>query len=668
MEQATADGVFMSAREVERVYGIDLITAETIRAGLIQATRHMNNTLKRSAFSNAVRELEDFGVCVHAIQPDGSTEMVAITEGCTHFAFTHPSMTNMVVEEWGLDNLGPGDTIVCNDPWRGSIHIPDVNLFRPVFWEGEPVFILSDASHMVDMGGPIPGSYNNEAREVYAEGLRLPPLLITSGDQPVRSTISLILENSRTPQLNLGDLRALFGTMKVGEERVVRLLEKHGLDAVRAASRYTLDLAERRMRNTIRSVPDGEYEAEELVDDDGVGDDPVRLFARATVKGESVELDFSGTDRQPLGPLTTCWEDTNRVLIGAKVLLDPNHPMNAGALRPFDVLAPGGSVVMGLPPTSSSQHVELGTKIASLALKLFGQMLPDLAVASDGGTTNAYALGGIDTRDGREERPFGLVIAEGIGWGGTPSCDGISFCSTPIYGIASSVIELMERDAPIIVRGLNLIMDSAGAGEFRAGFPNSCLVEAVGGEATISMQLDSGRYVRPGAGGGGPGPTSYLFTVTKEQDNTVRHYNGVIPLDRLQPLVGKFDEAGLPDPENGEWCRGTPFHTTKITGFQLEEGDVLLVMPAGGGGYGDPSRRDPEAVRLDVWNERISVAAAQRLYGVVIDPESLDIDIERTASAREAMHASGESIPVSMYKPWPQTWSDLADVPNSTRT
>ncbi len=666
MEQATADGVFMSAREIEDVYGIDVITAETLRAGMIQATRHMNNTLKRSAFSNAVRELEDFGVCVHAIQPDGSTEMVAITEGCTHFAFTHPSMTNMVVDEWGLDNLGPGDTLVCNDPWRGSIHIPDVNLFRPVFWEGEPVFMLSDASHMVDMGGPIPGSYNNEAREVYAEGLRLPPMLITAGDQPVRSTISLILENSRTPQLNLGDLRALFGTMKVGEGRIIRLLEKYGVDALRAACRYTLDLSERRMRNTIRSIPDGEYEAEELVDDDGVSDDPVRLFARATVKGGAMELDFSGTDRQPLGPLTTCWEDTNRVLIGAKVLLDPNHPMNAGALRPFDVLAPGGTVVMGLPPTSSSQHVELGTKIASLALKLFGQMRPDMAVASDGGTTNAYGLGGIDKRQGREERPFGLVIAQGIGWGGTPTCDGISFCSTPIYGIASSVIELMERDAPIVIRGLNLIMDSAGAGEFRAGFPNACLVEAVGGEATISMQLDSGRYVRPGAAGGGAGPTSYLFTVSKEDDNSLRQYNGVIPLDRLQPLVGKFDEEGRPDPENGEWCRGTPYHTTKITGFELAEGDVLLVMPAGGGGYGNPADRDPEAVRIDVWNERISVTAAERLYGVVLDPKTLEIDTDATDAARQRLVDDADPVPVSMFEPWPQTWDDLADEPTYT--
>jgi N-methylhydantoinase B len=294
---------FLTAREVEREYGIDLITAETIRAGLIEVTRHMFRTLKQSAFSNPVREMTDFGVCVHMVNDDFSTELVSVTEGCTHFAFTHPHMMNFMVDEWGIDNFGPGDTIVCNDPWRGSIHMPDVNLFRPVFWEGKPIFFLSDASHLVDIGGPVPGGFNTSATEVFAEGLRIPPMLITSNDKPVRSTINLILENTRTPQHNLGDLRALFGTMKVGEGRLVRLLERYGPEAVQAASRYLLDLSERRMRAAIAAVPDGSYEAEEWVDDDGLTEDPIRVAASATVRGSHMEIDFTGTDRQPLGSL-----------------------------------------------------------------------------------------------------------------------------------------------------------------------------------------------------------------------------------------------------------------------------------------------------------------------------------------------------------------------------
>jgi N-methylhydantoinase B len=295
--ERVSDSHFMTAADVKARYGIDLATAETMRSGLIEVTQHMHRTLQRGAYSNVVRELLDFGVCVHLPGEEG-IELVAVTEGCTHFAFTQAHMANFVADEWGLENLGPGDTLICNDPWRGSIHLPDVNLFRPVFWEGELVFLLSDASHLVDIGGAAPGGFNMHSREVFEEGLRLPPMLITSGGKPVRSTLNLILENTRTPQHNLGDLRALFGTMRVGEQRLHRMLERYGADAARAAARYTLDLSERRMREAIATVPDGTYEAEEWIDDSGIGSDPVRVQLTGRVSGEHIELDFSGTDRR----------------------------------------------------------------------------------------------------------------------------------------------------------------------------------------------------------------------------------------------------------------------------------------------------------------------------------------------------------------------------------
>jgi N-methylhydantoinase B len=504
---------FLTAKEVEREYGIDLITAETIRAGLIEVTRHMFRTLKQSAFSNPVREMTDFGVCVHMVNDDFSTELVSVTEGCTHFAFTHPHMMNFMVDEWGIDNFGPGDTIVCNDPWRGSIHMPDVNLFRPVFWDGKPIFFLSDASHLVDIGGPVPGGFNTSATEVFAEGLRIPPMLITSNDKPVRSTINLILENTRTPQHNLGDLRALFGTMKVGEGRLVRLLERYGPETVQAASRYLLDLSERRMRAAIASVPDGTYEAEEWVDDDGLTEDPIRVAASATVHGSHMEIDFTGTDRQPLGSLGSCWEETNRMLVGPKVVLDPEHPMNSGMMRCFHVVAPAGSVVMAAPPTSNCQHADLAAKIADLGLRLCGQMIPDRAVAADGATTFAMPLGGIDERAGRDGQPYGGIICQGVGWGGTANNDGISFCTSPIYGISSSTIELMERDLPLLIRGTDSQIDSAGAGTYRSGFANSAMFECTDGEMVVTTLLDSGRFSRWGVAGGGEGATAYVYRV-----------------------------------------------------------------------------------------------------------------------------------------------------------
>ncbi len=223
---------FMTAEDVQADYGVDLITAETLRNGFVEATRHMHGTLLRSSFSNIIRDGMDFGVCVHLVNDDGTTDMVAITEGCTQFAFTHQHMTNMVLDEYGIENLGPGDTLICNDEWRGGIHFGDLNLFRVIHdEEGKPAFVVSDAAHVFDIGGPVAGGFNTAATTMYEEGLRISPTLITSEDRPVRSMFNLLLENTRSPLHMIGDVRALLGTLRAGEDRVRQLMERYGTEA-----------------------------------------------------------------------------------------------------------------------------------------------------------------------------------------------------------------------------------------------------------------------------------------------------------------------------------------------------------------------------------------------------------------------------------------------------
>lgn len=658
----TKQDVLMTAQGVEEEYGIGLVEAEQIRAGLIEATRHMRNTLERSAFSSVVRDILDFGVAIHQIS-DAGTEMSAITEGCCHFAFTQQHMTNIVLDEWGLDNLGPGDTLFSNDSWRGSIHFPDVNLFRPIFWEGEPVFVLSDAAHISDIGGPVPGGFNGQATSSYEEGLRVPPMLITSADKPVRSTINLLLENTRTPVQNLGDLRALFGTLRVGEGRIRKLFERHGLDAVRAGARYAVDLAERRMRREIERLPDGIWEGEEYIDDDGIGADPVRLQATVRKQGDSIEIDFSGSDTQPVGAITTCWEEVTRCLVGAKMVIDPRHPMNAGAMRPFHVIAPPGSVVMGLPPTSSSMHTEVATKTCSMMLRIFSEMLPERAMASESGGTHVHVFAGIDERPGREGTPWGQLLSAGGSWGGNHAVDGISFNVTAIFNIADNTIELLERDNPIAVRGRNAMIDAAAAGEHRSGFSNALLVESTKGRALGTFLHDSGRFPRLGLNGGGAGTTSYLFRVKPRPDGTIRQRNGIIPLEDLEPVAGLFDADGTPSPSNGEWCLGSSHNTLKLSGFPVEENEMLYIISATGGAYGDPLDRPAELVRKDVWNELITTRFASEAYGVVIDPATLVVDDLETDARRADLRAKrdrGEwAVPVGGLDPWPRTWEEL---------
>jgi N-methylhydantoinase B len=664
---AEESAIFRSARDIEDEYGIDIATAETIRWGLIEATRHMSSALQRSSFSNTSREILDMAVGIHMISDEG-TELVAVTEGCTHFAFTQQHMTNMVIDEWGLDNLGPGDALFSNDSFRGSIHFSDVNLFRPFFWEGEPLFIFTDAAHVLDSGGGVQGGFYDLAETYFQEGIRVPPTLILSGDQPVRSTINLLLENARTPMQNLGDFRALFGTLKIGDERMTRLLERYGVEQVKAATRYALDLAERRIRRAIVSIPDGTYEAEEHMDDDGTGGDPVLIRASARVHGDSVEMDYSGSSRQSQGAHTTCWEEMNRCLIGPKMMLDPNHPMNAGAMRPFHVTAPPGSVVMGLPPTSQSGHNEIATKATSLMVNLFGQMLPDRAIATDSGTSGVNGIGGIDNRAGRKGLPFGGIMAAGGAWGGTPWNDGISFNLSPIFNLQDNIIELFERDNPVLIRSRNLMIDSAGVGEHRSGFSNCSQLEVLPDQDTVFLTLmrDSGRFLREGMGGGGAAMPAYLYKVERREDGTIRSWNGVVPLSDLEPLVGIFDENGAPDPEDGTWQTPTDVKSHKLSGYAIHGGEVWYTINPTGAGYGDPLKRDPDLVRLDVWNEKITPGFAARAYGVAVDAEGSAVDDKETETLRKELDRKREagewSPPVAVYRPWPATWDDLAEV------
>lgn len=655
----TRNEFFVSAPEVEATYGLDLATAEILRAGLIETTRRMRTTLIRGAFSNVVREVLDFGVCVHRVNPDGTTEMVAVTEGCTHFAFTHPHMINMVLDEWGIDNLGPGDTIVCNDPWRGSIHFPDINLIRPIFVDGELAFVLSDASHFVDIGGPVPGGFNSQATSMYEEGIRIPPMLITSGDVPVRSTMNLIIENVRTPVHALGDIRALFGTLKVGEGYLMDLVNVYGVEHVKAACAYTLDLAERRMRQAISRIPDGAYSSEILLDDDGSNSEgpPLRIEAKARVGDTHVEIDFSGTDRQALAATTTCWEETNRCLVGAKVTLDPRHPMNAGAMRPFHVLAPAGSLVMGLPPTSASMHTEVGVKVTSLMLGIFGQMLPDRGVAPDSGSTGSLVYNGTDHRHGR---PFGGITPSGGAWGGTPSGDGISHNTSPLWGTLCTNVEYLERDTPMLVRGMSASIDAAGAGRFRSGYPAFVAFETRSDDTVVSVLADSGRFPPAGLGGGGAGMSTFLMELDATATGGYVQWNGLMPLDHVQALAGCFDADGQPTPGEG-WGRALA-QTLKLSAHPLPRGRVIVCYQSAGGGYGNPLDRDVELVRRDVWNELVSLEFARLAYGVVIDPDTLEVDVEATDRLRAERRSTGWSAPTAYYRSWPRTLHDLQEL------
>jgi N-methylhydantoinase B len=414
------------------------------------------------------------------------------------------------------------------------------------------------------------------------------------------------------------------------------------------------------MRRALRNVPDGDYHAEELMDDDGVETHPVLLKVALRVRGDEAEIDFSGTDRQTLGPTTTGWEEAARCIIGPKVLLDPLHPMNAGAMKPFQVLLPPGSVVLGLPPTSQSNHSDLGAKVCSLMLRVVSEAVPERAVAANSGTSGAVLVYGVDNRPNREGDPFGAGLLFGTAWGGTSSADGISYSLAPLFNCRANVIEFVENETPLVIWEWGTTIDSAGAGAHRGGLGPFITIEAYS-TTTCTPLLDSAKFIPEALQGGTPGMSSYGWLLEKDERGSAVSWNGLYPVERMTPLFGLFDDDGRPDPVAGTFGNGTRFLSAK-TQIDLEPGQVVRFQTASGAGCGDPFDRTPEAVARDVLNERVSERQAAAVYGVVIGADGApDAKASAELRARSSHAENGASPPPARFAPWPITNHDLAD-------
>lgn len=626
------------------------VDLDILRYGLTEVSREMLDSLMRSAFSPVCRDILDCTAAIHMRSEDG-WETVALWEGCMQHAFTAPHIANFVMDEWDIDSMQPGDVIFVNDPWRGTIHQSDVNLLRPVFVDGRVEFLLHSTSHLVDLGGAIGGGFSNGAQTHFEEQLKLPPTLLYAGDTPVRPTFNMILENNRVPQLVLGDLRALYGCLVVGERQLHDLISRGGLDQVRRAGRYAIDLTEANMRAGIAKIPDGDYSAEDFLDEDGVTTEKIPVHATVKVRGDSMEIDFSGSGRQPLGNCGTAWSEAGRCIEAVKLLVDPSTAVNSGTMRPIEVLLPPGSIVQVLPPSSCSNHSDIGSRAINVVTQAISQATRD-GFAPDTGTALVLSLGGVDTRPGHEGTPWGAFALTGGGWGGTWKDDGVSFCVVPIGNCRTSVQEHVEIESPLVVAQHEMLVDTAGAGLHRGGL-GSVYTICAESDVFVSVTTDRVRTGAPGTDGGGAGSPAYGWYI--EGFDISRHAD---PLDlrNAEPLFGVFDESGLPDPENGEFGHGARYQTGKFSGLVLRAGDALRVVIGGGGGWGSPLERDPERVALDVSNGLVSVERARDLYGVVVDEGAVDHDAtaERRRTLGAALEAGTWTVPASAPVSWIQ--------------
>ena len=503
---------------------LDPVTLSVLASALSGVAEEMGAVLIRGAYSSNVKERRDCSAALF----DAGGRMVAQAEHIPVHLGAMPESVAAVMER----DPEPGDVFVVNDPYSGGTHLPDITLVSPISLDGEIAGFAVTRAHHSDVGGMRAGSMPSDSRELYQEGLVIPPLRLVRGGEYVRDVLDLILANVRTPDVRRGDLRAQIAANQLGERRVRELVERRGSEVVEAAFEDVLAYAERRTREALQKLPDGDYEAEDQLEGDGVTDDEVPIRVRATIDGDSMAIDFEGTAGAVAGNVNCPLAVTRSACYFAlRVLLPDDVPANAGTYAALSIVAAPGSLVDARAPSAVvAGNVETSNRIADTVLLALAKAV-DLP-AQGQGTMNNLIIGGA-----------GWTYYETIGGGQGASArgPGPSGVHVSMSNTLNTPVEALELEYPMRVERYELAYGSGGAGEHRGGDGIERSVRLLE-PASLSLLTDRRRHGPLGAAGGEDGSPGH------------NSLNG----EELPAKVGR----------------------------ELSEGDVVTVRSPGGGGYG----------------------------------------------------------------------------------
>ena len=450
----------MGARSGRRRVTIDAIALEVFNHRLSAIAEEMGVTLCRSAFSPNIKERRDFSCAIF----DAEGAMAA---QAAHIPVHLGSAPLSVYAALARHSLEPGDVVILNDPFEGGTHLPDVTVVAPVYVQGDLVGFTANRAHHADIGGMSPGSMPL-AREIYQEGLRLPPVKIVRGGVVVDDVLSLFLANTRVADERRGDLMAQLAALRVGETSLTALVEREGASRVAAAMASLQSYSERLMRESLRRLPRGVFRAEDVLDDDGFGTESIRIAVAVRIGDDTVRVDFSGSDNQVEGGVNA----NEAVTLAAvyyvfRCLAGGDIPPNAGMMRPIEVDAPTGSVVnASFPAAVAGGNVETSQRIVDVVLHALAAAAPDLVPAASAGTMNNLAFGGYD-RESR--RGYSYYETIGGGCGATAESAGESAVQTHMTNTMNTPIEALEADLPVRVVRYAVRKLSGGSGARRGG-------------------------------------------------------------------------------------------------------------------------------------------------------------------------------------------------------
>ena len=573
---------------------IDPITLEVVVEALQSIVREMRVTVIRTAYSSVVCQGHDFSCCL--FDPEG--QLLAQSEDLPGHVLPMSWSIRHVVEAFGKD-MRPGDVFLLNDPTYGGTHLNDVMVAMPVFTEGKVFLFSSVRAHWVDVGGMVPGSLSGAAREIYQEGVVIPPIRVYDEGRPNQAALDLLFANVRLPNDRKGDFRACLAACKQAEQRMHELLRRYGRNTLSACIGRALDRSEERLREQLETIPPGEYFYEDYLE---TFEDkrfvPVRGCVRLEVRDGSVTADFTGSSPQVPHPINASLGVTaSGVFIPLKAVLDPDFPINHGAFRPVHLTVPEGTIFNPRRPAPVGGFVEVRKRVISLVMGALAQAIPERVSADQFGTAFHNMVGGVNPRT---DRPFVYYEWPKGGNGGYLEADGQNAIAAMDEGDTRCIhsAEALESEFPVLVECSALRTDSGGAGRWRGGLGVKRQVRLLCA-GTYSLLAD--RAVLPGYGlrGGRSGkPTSARI---------LRH--------------GREVRLSTPG---------------KRQNLPLKTGDRLVMLSGGGGGYGDPLGRPPGEVEADFRAGYITREEAKRSYGVVFG-QSGAVDRRRTAATRRRL-------------------------------
>ncbi len=532
----------------------DPVTLEVVRNALYAIAEEMSVIVMRSARSPLLKEAGDLSSCL----TDAEGRLIAQGRDIPMHMGVMGFTVKALLERVPAAQMRNGDVWYLNLPEVGGNHLPDVKAVRPVFFRGELVAFAVNLAHWADIGGAVPGSYVPSATECYQEGLRIAPIRLFSSSGPERPAIDFILANVRGRDEREGDLFAQYASDDVAARRLHELFERYGADTMASCVEALHAESEAQMRAGLRALPDGIWEGEDWLDDDGVDDHPVRIHVRIEKRGDQATFDFSGTDPQTRGPVnTTYFIACSSVYYAMKTLAAPDAPPNEGCYRPLSVIVPRGTVLNCDPdrPVVGGNH-ETSQRVVDAIFKALAPVIPDRVSAGGPGTAGLLIFGA-RAADGRWAV---LYEVHGGGEGATASKDGASATRVHMSNVMNTPIEVLEGEYPLLIEEQALRPGSSGDGAHRGGLGFRRSYRVVAPDVTLTSMIER-RVVPPYGLAGGKDAAPFRITL-----------NPGTPQERT--LKGK--------------------ETLRLT-----EGDLVVIETCGGGGFGRPADRSPDLVARD---------------------------------------------------------------------